>query len=162
MHSLWVGSAFLNDERCLGWTLSGGELLGAVARDQISVNSLRNRRWLIYHLRAALGIASSFNWHFQLLWVHRSLASLSFNKGRFDDAHTHIEYAKSHAGNDAYGVSRVVELQARFWYGQGKFEDAKSAALHAADAFERLGATKMLKECKVLLQTIERAMEMQF
>jgi tetratricopeptide (TPR) repeat protein len=51
----------------------------------------------IDHLKAALEIASSFNWHFQLLWIHYSLADLSFDKGRFDDAHAHIELAKSHA-----------------------------------------------------------------
>ena len=34
------------------------------------------REKAIYHLEAALGIASSFNWHTELFWVHYSLARL--------------------------------------------------------------------------------------
>ena len=47
------------------------------------------------HLDAALGIASSFNWHDQLFWIHYSLAVLFSGEGRLDDAHTHVERAKS-------------------------------------------------------------------
>jgi tetratricopeptide (TPR) repeat protein len=83
------------------------------------------------HLKAALEIATPFNWHVQLLWIHHSLANLSFDKGRFDDAHSHMEHAKSHAVNDAYRLGRVVEQQAWFWYRQRKFEEARSAASHA-------------------------------
>jgi tetratricopeptide (TPR) repeat protein len=104
----------------------------------------------IDHLKAALGIASSFNWHFQLLWIHHSLADLSFNKGRFDDAHAHIEQAKPHAVNDAYGMGHVVEQEAWFWYRQGRFEEARSGASHATDVFERLGATKDAERCRAL------------
>ena len=109
------------------------------------------------YTKAALEIASSFNWHIQLVWIHHTLANLSFDKGGFDDAHTHIEYAKSYAANDTYSTGRMVEQQARFWYRQKKFEEARSAALHAADVFERLGATRGAERCRTLLRKIELA-----
>jgi tetratricopeptide (TPR) repeat protein len=110
----------------------------------------------IDHLKSALEIASSFNWDHQLLWIHHSLASSAFEEGNFDDAHAHIEHAKSHAANDIYGLGRIVERQAEFWYGQRKFEEARSAASHAADIYERLGATNDVDDCKDLLRRIER------
>jgi tetratricopeptide (TPR) repeat protein len=111
----------------------------------------------IEHFKAALRITSSFNWHIQLLWIHLSLANLSFDKDKFDDAHTHIEHAKSYALNNAYSLGRVVEQQAQFWYWQGRFEEARSAASHTADVFERLGAMEWAEECRALLRDIERA-----
>jgi tetratricopeptide (TPR) repeat protein len=110
----------------------------------------------IDHFNTALEIASSFNWYFQLLWIHYSLAEVFLDKGDPDDAHTHIERAKSHAVNDAYNLGRVVELQARVLYRQQRFEEARSAASRAADVFERLGATEDVERCRALLQNIER------
>jgi hypothetical protein len=49
-------------------------------------------------------------------------------------------------------------MQARIWYHQGKPEDAISKALRAIETFEKLGATKDLGRCKVLLQEIELEM----
>jgi tetratricopeptide (TPR) repeat protein len=115
----------------------------------------------VNHLKTALEIASSFNWNIQLLWIHCSLAELSFDKGRFDEAHTHIEHAKSHVVNDTYRLGRVVEQQARFWYKQRKFGEARSAASHAADVFERLGVMEGVEDCRGLLQMIEQAMKWQ-
>jgi tetratricopeptide (TPR) repeat protein len=66
----------------------------------------------VYHFEAALEIASSFNQDFQLFWIHYALASLAFGQGKFDDAHAHIEHAKSHAINDAYQLGRAMERQA--------------------------------------------------
>ena len=111
----------------------------------------------IDHLELALEIASSLNWHLQLLWIYYDLAELSFDEGRFDDAHIHIELAKSHAVHDPYRLGRVVEQQAWFWYRQGKFEEAKSTASHAADVYGRFGATKDVEDCRDLLQMIEEA-----
>jgi tetratricopeptide (TPR) repeat protein len=113
----------------------------------------------IDHFKAALEVASSFNWDYQLCWIHYALADLFSDEGRFCDAHAHIERAKSHAANDAYCLGRMVELQALFWYRQGKFEEARSAASHAADVFERLEATEEEGRCKDLLQEIEQATE---
>jgi tetratricopeptide (TPR) repeat protein len=111
------------------------------------------------HFNTALEIASPFNWHGPRFSTHYSLATLFFNGGRFDDAHTQIEHAKSHAVNDAYNLGRAVELQARFWYRQRKFREAMSAASNATDTYERLGATNDVEYCRVLLQEIEQAME---
>jgi tetratricopeptide (TPR) repeat protein len=113
----------------------------------------------IDHFETALEIASSFNWHSPLFWTHYSLAALFIDEDRLDDAPAHIEHAKSHAVNDAYNLGSVVQLQARFWYRQRRFEEARSAASHAAEAFEGLGATETEGECRDLLREIERAME---
>ena len=45
----------------------------------------------IHHYEVALGIASSFNWHDELFWVHYALSKLSFRQGRFDGVQAHIE-----------------------------------------------------------------------
>jgi len=107
------------------------------------------------HLEAALKIASSFNWHSQQFWILYFLAQLFSDEGRFDDAHAHIERAKSHAINDTYNLARAMGLQARFWYKQCMFEEAKCGVLDAADVFEKLGAMKDVKDCRQLLQDIE-------
>ena len=109
------------------------------------------------HYETALGIASGFNWRFVLVWVHYAFASLSFDKDKFDDAHTHIERAKLLAVNDGYYLGRMVEHQAQFWYNQGKFEEARTAASHAAEVYERVGATKDVEDCRRLLRKTDEA-----
>jgi tetratricopeptide (TPR) repeat protein len=111
----------------------------------------------IAHLNMALGVASSFNWDNQLFWIHYRLAEVFFTKGRLDDAHTHIECAKSNAVNNTYRLNRAVGQQAWIWYRQQRFEEARSAASHAADVFERLGATKDTERYRALLRDIEQA-----
>ena len=113
----------------------------------------------IDHFETALGIASSSNWHDQQFWILRSLAQLCFAQDRFDDAHTYIERAKSNTTNDPYCMGRAMSLQARFWYQEYRFEEAKSEALRAADVYEKLGAVKDLEACRDLLQDIETEME---
>ena len=106
---------------------------------------------------STIGIFVKFlMWHSQLLWIYHSLARLVFDEGRFDEAHTHTENAKSYAANDAYCLGRMVEQQAWFWYRQQKFEEARSAALHAASVYERLGVTKDVEDCRSLLRMIEK------
>jgi tetratricopeptide (TPR) repeat protein len=112
-----------------------------------------------HHLKTALETALPFNWHGLRFRTHYSLASLFFDRGRLDDAHAQIEHAKSHSVNDAYNLGRAVVLQAHFWYWQQKLREARSAASHAADIYERLGATKDVEHCRALLQEIEQAME---
>ena len=117
----------------------------------------------IHHFEVALEIASSPNLDHQLFWVHFSLAQLFVfsEKRRFDEAQVHIERAKSHAINDVFKLGRAMELQAKSWYIQCMYEKAKSEALHAADAFEKLGAAQDLEGCRELLQWIDRATERQ-
>jgi tetratricopeptide (TPR) repeat protein len=126
-------------------------ILGAIYRSKGETEKAAD------HYETALGIASGFNWHFELVWVHYALANLSFDKDKFDDAHTHIERAKLLAVNDGYYLGRMVEQQAQFWYNQGKFEEARTAASHAAEAYERVGATKDVEDCRCLLRKTEEA-----
>ena len=108
------------------------------------------------HFEVALEIASSFGSHVQQFWVHYSLAELFSSQGRYDDSHAHVERAKSHAVNDSYLMGCAMELQAGFWYDQGRLGEAKLEALRAADAFEKVGATTNLKTCRELLCDIEK------
>jgi len=115
----------------------------------------------IYHYEAALGIASSFNWHDQLFWVHHALAKLFSDQDKFDNAHAHVELAKSHTVDNAYAyfLGRIMELQAGFWHRQHQFEEARSEVLGAAEVYEKLGATRDLEDCRELLQRIEQEMK---
>ena len=115
----------------------------------------------IDHFEKGLGIASSFNWHYPLFRINYSMAKLFLGENRFDDAHTHVERAKSHATDDRdqYNLGHAMELQARIWYKERGLEEAKSEALHAADVFGKLGAVRQLESCRQLLQDIEKEME---
>jgi len=109
-----------------------------------------------HHLEVALGIATPFNWFDLLFWIQYSMAEVSSDEGRFDDAHAHVEQAKLHAtnGNDRYTLAYAVELQAGFWHRQRRFEEAKSEALDAIEMFEKLGATDDAERTRELLQQI--------
>ena len=111
----------------------------------------------VQHFEIALEVASSFNWHTELFWIHSALANLYLGGDRFDDAQAHVEQAKSHAINDAYLLGRAMQLQATLWYRQLRHEEARSEALRAADVFEKLGAAYDLDDCRKLLRRIERS-----
>ena len=111
----------------------------------------------INHFETALVIASSFDWQSVLFWIHHDLAELFSDQSRFDDAHARIGRAKSHAINDPYFLGRAMGLEAEVWYREGRFEDAKSDALRAADVYEKLGATRDAGDCRTLLRLIEVA-----
>ena len=113
----------------------------------------------IHHFEVALGIASSSDWDDELFWVHYSLAALFHGKGWFNDANVHLERAKPHAVNSAYDLGYAMELQARVWYKQRRFVEARSEALRAADIYEKLGAAKMVGECGTLLRRIQKELD---
>ena len=113
----------------------------------------------INHLEIALGIASHSNWHEQLAWTHYSFATLFSDQGRFNDAQTHVERAKSYGINHMYILARSIQLQAVLWYQESRFEEAKSEALCAADVFEKTGAAKDLENTVKLLRAIEVKMD---
>ena len=119
-------------------------------------NSKHQTEKAIEHCEAALGIASSSNWHTQLALIHYDLAELFHKQGRFDEAHTHIAHAKSHTINNIYLLGHVVELQGRFWYREQRLEKAKAVTLDAIAVYERVGATKEIERCRQLLQLIEK------
>ena len=112
-------------------------------------------REAIDQFKMGLGIASSFNFHYHLFWNNYLLAQLLFDNNQFDEAHTHIKRAKSHAINDSYKLGRAMDRQARFWYGQHRLTEAKSEALGALNAYESIGAVKDAEDCRDLLHTIE-------
>ena len=109
----------------------------------------------IQHLEVALEIASALSMADQLFWANYSLAEVFCEQGKFKDAQTHVECAKSHAVNDMYLIARAVLQQALLWDQQGRFEDAKSEALCALDAFEKLGAANDAEFTRQLLHRIE-------
>ena len=83
----------------------------------------------VHHYEPALGIVSSQLGRFD-------------NESRFDDAHAHIEQAKSHTVHSVYYLGRATELHTKIWYKQRRLEEGMSEALRAADAFEKLGPVK--------------------
>ena len=128
-------------------------LLGKIHR------SKGNTKKAIDHFEAALRVASTFNWHDPLFWINYNLAGLFFDEGRSNDAHTHVERAKPHAIDDQYLLSRAMELQAEFWYKEGRFEEAKSEVLRAAEVYEGIGAAEDVECCKTILRNIEKKMK---
>ena len=125
------------------------ELLGDICHSKGETEEAIN------HYVTALGIAFSFNWHDQQFWIIYSLARLFFKQDMFDEAHAHIECAKSYAVNNPYLLGRGVEQQARFWCWEDRLEEARSGVLCVVGVYEKLGAVNDVGECRKLLQKIE-------
>ena len=130
-------------------------LLGDICRSRGAT------RKAITHFETALGIATPFNWLDQLFWIHYSLGHLFFRENRFEDAHTNTERIKSYTVDDPYHLGRAMELQAGYWRDERKFEKAKSEALRAAEVYRKIGATKDVEDCRVILRDIEEKMKTQ-
>ena len=112
-----------------------------------------------HHLEKALAIASPPDWHEELFWIHDTLAEVSRDEGKFDDATAHIYLAKSFVGDSPYEQGRAMHSQAKVWFKQRRFGDAKLEASRALEIFEKLGAVKDVGVCRDLLQKVERAMK---
>jgi tetratricopeptide (TPR) repeat protein len=112
----------------------------------------------IHHFETAIEIASPFNWHEELCWIYHALAELFLKENEFDDANAHIEQAKSHTVGDLYRLGRIMHLQARVLYRQGRLEDAKSEVFRAVEIFEKLGAAKDAGVCGNLFQEVEQSL----
>ena len=115
-----------------------------------------NMEKAIHHFEVALGITSSLGAASRAFWIHFDLAKLFSREGRFNDAHTRAEQAKSHAVNNSYLLARASLLQVRFWYRQRMFEEAKYEALRALGVFEKLGATSNAERARKLLGRVDR------
>ena len=109
----------------------------------------------IHHFEVALEIASSLNQVDQLFWVNFVLADAFFKQGKFDDAHIHVECARSHAVNNLYLLARASRLQARVWCAQSMFGEAKSEGLRSLAVFEKLGAAADAEYARQLLREID-------
>ena len=127
----------------------GHHLLGGVYRSKGEMKKA------IYHFEVALRVASSLKMVDQILQVNYSLAELFSDQGKFEDAQTHVERAKSLAVKAPYHLARAIYQQALLWNRQGRFEDAKSEALSALDAFEKLGIAIYVERTRRLLHRIE-------
>jgi len=110
----------------------------------------------IHHLEAALGIASSFDWHAQLFEIHLTLTMLFFGEGRLENAHVHAEHAKLHAVNNPYNLGKAMMLQGKILCGQHRLGEARSEALRAADIFEKLGSSWGMRVSGKLLEDIQK------
>ena len=115
------------------------------------------REEAIHHFETALRIASCFGWNAHLFWIRYSLAELFRDEAKFDDAHVHIEQAKSLSVGNVHYLGCALVLQAGIYHQQGRREDATSEALRALEAFEKLGALVDIDRCRDLLQRIEQA-----
>ena len=113
----------------------------------------------IHQFETALGIASPFNWHEELFWIHLVLAQLFLDESEFDKANAEIERAKPHAVGESYKLGRLTYMQAMVWYQQRRLENAKSGGLQALDIYEKLGAARDAEICRDFLQTVEQAIE---
>ena len=112
----------------------------------------------ICHLEAALGIASAFGWANTLFWTHHYSAELFSNEDELDRANAHIAQAKWYGVDGTYNMTRPMELQARVWFRQGRFEDARSEVLDILEIRERLQVPEDERNCcRNLLQDIDRA-----
>ena len=121
--------------------------------------SKREKRKAIHQFETAIRIASPSGWSDTLFWSHFDLTVLFRDEGEFGNANAHIEQAKPYAANDVFLLARAMKLQADVWHREHRLEEARSEALHAFDAYEKLGATRDAGGCKELLQEIERALE---
>ena len=111
----------------------------------------------VHHYKEATQIASAGGWHGQLFWIYYSLAELSRDEEKFDDAHAHVNQAKLHAVDVGYLLGRAAEMDAQIWYRQRMFEDARSEALHAIEFYEKLGSAKDMADCRAVLREVEQA-----
>ena len=109
----------------------------------------------VRHCNMALGVASSSDWRNELFWAHYALAGIFCEENRFDDAHSHLGHAKSHAVNDAYSMGHAVELEARVWFKRCRVKEARLEAQQAVHIFEKIGAATDAERCKKLLQGVQ-------
>ena len=131
------------------WVCEGHHALGEIYQSKSEAKKA------IHHFEKALGIASSLNMVDQLFWINYALAGVFSKQGEFEDAQTYLEHAKSHAGDNKYVLAYVMDQQARVWYEQRRFEEARPETLRALDAFEKLGAARNVEVARQLLKIID-------
>ncbi|KAF9781840.1 hypothetical protein BJ322DRAFT_1111750 [Thelephora terrestris] len=117
------------------------------------------REKAVQNFEVALGIASRFEWHNGIFWIHHDMAWLFYFEHELDDAQAHITQAKLHAVDDKLCLGNVMEMQGRIWLKQGSLEDAMSEALGAKEIYETLGAARDLGNVGRLIEAIEEEME---
>ena len=106
----------------------------------------------IHHFEASLRIGSVLNSRGELSRTHLALAELYLKEDRFNDARTHIEHAKSHAGDDTLLFGCAFLTGARVLHKENRSEEGKLEALRALAIFEKLGATDFVEETRQVLE----------
>ena len=122
-------------------------------------NSKGEAEKAIQHLQTSLEIASAFDRHDLLFWIHDTLAWVLLDQDKLNDADAHVKQLRLRAADNLDRLGRATEMQARIWYQQHRLEDAKSEALRALEIYENLGATTNAEGCRAMLQRIESAKE---
>ena len=131
------------------WVYNCHLILGQICRSKGETEKA------VHHLEMALGIASTLNRVNQLFWVHFDLAGLSGEQGKFGDAQSHIEHARSFVVNNTYLLARASLLRAQLLYKQEVFGEARSEAVAALEVLEKLGSLNNAKHAETLLQLID-------
>ena len=117
-----------------------------------------NAEKALHHFETSLQIASSLGSGSPLSETHLSLAHLYAGEGKLNDALTHVEHAKSHAGNDMFLLGRVIYTSAYVLHVQRRFEEAKSEALCVLAVAEELGVAHLVEMTGKLLEEIEESL----
>jgi tetratricopeptide (TPR) repeat protein len=113
----------------------------------------------IHHYKVALEIATSFDWHDRLFWIHYTLAELFRDEGRFDDGHAYLGRAMLYTANNATYLGGAMLLRATLWQSQHRLEEARSEILRATEVYEKLGASESTEICGWVLQEIQEEMD---
>ena len=131
------------------WVYESHRVLGQIYQSKDEMEEA------VRHLEMALRIASSLNQTLLLFGVYYDLADMFSRRGKFGDAQIHVEHTKSFAANNAYNLARTSLLQARLWYKQDMFGEARSEALAALENFEKLGSADYAGDARRLLRQID-------
>ena len=113
----------------------------------------------IRHFEESLRIASVLNIRRELSGTHLCLANLYIEENKLNDAHAHVEQAKSYAGNSMIFLGTAFLAAALILSAQTRPEEAKSEVLHALAIFEKLGAADRVEVLRQLLEEIEKEIQ---
>ena len=110
----------------------------------------------IDHYTKALGIGSSVFSPDKQASILCDLVALLLQEKRFDGIQLYIEQLKLHVVGDPLHLGMAMGMQARVWYYQGRFEEARSELSRAIGLFEKIGVlATVTAQFKGFLQQIE-------
>ena len=118
-----------------------------------------NREKAIHHFEASLRIASTLNLSRQVSMVHLTLAKLYSGEGKYSDALTHVEHAKSHAGDSTLILGEILLMGAVLLYQYNRLEEAKSETLRALDVYGKTGPAHLVEKSGQMLKEIEKKLD---
>ena len=123
-------------------------------------HSRGNRKEAIHHFEESLRVASILNWRDERSESHLALAILYLEEVKLNDAHTHIEHAKSHAGDNMLNLGYAFYRGAHVLFKRKRFEEAKLEALRALAIFEEIGANDPAKDTRRYVRRVERVINL--